>query len=216
MSAPFSSTPSAAIGTAARASCGKIAFMTQELTAAGLGLHYGSLRLERTPESWLEAGRDLREQVAELLSGSAAAVEAIGSSSVIGLLAKPIIDLAVGLSRDSDPARVRAILEDSGWIFRGDAGDDGGLVFVLEARPWVRVAHLHGVVYGGSQWNDYLRFRDLLRVSEEARERYEVEKLRLIALHGQDHRGYTSGKTPIVRRLLGNLNKKPRRQRRCW
>jgi hypothetical protein len=32
-----------------------------------------------------------------------------------------------------------------GWIYRGDAGDDGGWVFVMEDAPWHRVAHAHGV-----------------------------------------------------------------------
>jgi GrpB-like predicted nucleotidyltransferase (UPF0157 family) len=117
----------------------------EALTDAGLGLDYHELRLDRATQRWVAAGSSLRDQVAAILEDDAAGVEQIGSSSVVGLLAKPIIDLAVGLSEHHDLGAVRGRLEAAGWIYRGDAGDDGGHVFVLEARPWHRVAHLHVV-----------------------------------------------------------------------
>jgi GrpB-like predicted nucleotidyltransferase (UPF0157 family) len=87
-----------------------------------------------------------------LLGALAVNVEQIGSSSVLGLLAKPIIDLAAGVEADQNLDFVVFALEAAGWIYRGDANVDGGHVFVLEARPWHRVAHLHVVQYDGAEW----------------------------------------------------------------
>jgi GrpB-like predicted nucleotidyltransferase (UPF0157 family) len=172
------------------------------LTAAGLGLDYDSIRFDRTTEAWLAAGAELRDRTAQALAGLAPAVEVIGSSSVLDLLAKPIIDLAVGLGPDGSIAAVTARLQGAGWIYRGDAGSEGGHVFVLESRPWHRVAHLHLVAYGGSQWRNYLRFRDLLRRSPEARDRYEAVKLELLQRDPTDRKAYTTGKTEVVTSLL--------------
>lgn len=61
-------------------------------------------------------------------------------------------------------------LEQVGYQFRGDAGDQGGLAFVLEDHPKHRVAHLHVVDHGGEQWRHYLTFRDLLLMNADARE----------------------------------------------
>ena len=61
-------------------------------------------------------------EVAAVLDGLATDVEVIGSSSVLALLAKPIIDLAVGLGMTQSIAPVTATLESDGWIYRGDAG----------------------------------------------------------------------------------------------
>jgi GrpB-like predicted nucleotidyltransferase (UPF0157 family) len=97
-------------------------------------------------------------------------------------------------------------LEVSGWIYRGDAGANGGQVFVLEARPRHRVAHVHVVEYGGAQWLNYLRLRDLLRRSPEARTRYEAAKLRLVDECGDDRKGYTDGKFTVVTSLLGTID----------
>lgn len=88
------------------------------------------------------------------------------------------------------------------WIYRGDAGDDGGWVFVMEDAPWHRVAHAHAVEFGGSQWVRYLHFRDLLLHSAEARGRYEAAKQRLAREHPDGRRRYTAGKASTVEALL--------------
>jgi len=177
-----------------------------ELAAAGLGLDYDGLRLDLATEAWLAAGIRVREWVAGLLADYPAEVELVGSAAVPGLLAKPIIDLAVGIAPAGRPgllpAAVLASLVADGWIYRGDAGDDGGHVFVLETRPWHRVAHLHVVERGGEQWRNYLRLRDLLRRCPQARARYQEAKLRLAERQPADRRAYTSGKTGVVTELL--------------
>jgi GrpB-like predicted nucleotidyltransferase (UPF0157 family) len=175
------------------------------LIAAGLGLDYGAIRLDRTTEGWLFAGTDLRDQLVEVLDGVVTDVELVGSSSVLGLLAKPIIDLAIGVTVDQVLSPVTARLEAAGWIYRGDAGDNGGHVFVLETRPWYRVAHLHVVEHDGRQWRNYLRFRELLRQSPAARERYEAMKLRLAEEVRDDRKAYTIGKTEVVHSLLNRV-----------
>jgi GrpB-like predicted nucleotidyltransferase (UPF0157 family) len=178
--------------------------MVGDPTSVGLGLGYDEIRLERTTDAWLVVGTELRDQVAEILRGVAADVELVGSSSVLGLLAKPIIDLAVGLAAGQVFPPVAAKLKAAGWIYRGDAGGDGGQVFVLEVRPWYRVAHLHVVEHDGSQWTNYVRFRDLLRRSTVARERYEAVKLRLAEQDRVDRKAYTVGKSQVVSSLLSS------------
>lgn len=171
------------------------------LTAAGLGLDYEALRLERTTQRWLDAGSELRRQVADQLHDISARVEQIGSSSVPGLLAKPIIDLAVGLDVGRHLSEVTARLESAGWIYRGDAGANGGHVFVLEARPWHRVAHAHVVDDGGEQWLNYLRLRDHLLHSADARAQYETAKLRVVG-EAANRKEYQEGKAEAVALLL--------------
>jgi HAD superfamily hydrolase (TIGR01509 family) len=179
------------------------ASLVPRLTAAGLGLGYEELRLDRTTEAWLEAGAALRARVVEVLEGLSVRVEPIGSAAVLGMAAKPIVDLAVGLDRADALDAVRSALEQDSWIYGGDAGEDGGHVLLLEDRPWHRVAHLHVVDADGRQWRDYLRLRDLLRASPEARERYAATKRRLLDGLGPDRAAYTTGKTDVVRDLLG-------------
>ena len=172
------------------------------LAGVGLGLDYDSLLLSRTTPAWVDAGARLRDEVADRLAGFVKGVEQIGSSSVNGLLAKPIVDLAIGVTTKQKLTPVRERLQSAGWIYRGDAGAQGGHVFVLESAPWHRVAHAHVVDHLGEQWLNYLRLRDLLRHSPGARQRYEDIKLRLINQVGDDRALYTEGKSEIVASLL--------------
>jgi GrpB-like predicted nucleotidyltransferase (UPF0157 family) len=64
------------------------------------------------------------------------------------------------------------------------------------------VAHLHVVERDGSQWRNYLRLRDLLRRSPEARQRYEAVKVFLSEQSDANRETYTDGKTEVVASLL--------------
>jgi GrpB-like predicted nucleotidyltransferase (UPF0157 family) len=152
--------------------------------------------------TWAVIARELADTIVEALDGDATAVEHIGSTAVPGLLAKPIIDLAIGVPSGVTVDDVADDMARIGWIYRGDAGDAGGWVFVLEDAPWHRVAHAHGVEFGGPQWTRYLQFRDLLRRSRAARRAYEETKQRLAKEHPDGRHLYTAGKDPTVERLL--------------
>ena len=145
-------------------------------------------------------------RVARRLDSVAVGVEQIGSSAVSQMLAKPIVDLAVGVLDVEEISAVSERLEDDGWLYRGDAGDSGGHVFVLEARRSHRVAHLHVVEHDGPQWINYLRLRDLLRTDAAARQRYERTKLDLASRHRNDREAYTNGKDDVVRALLDDVS----------
>jgi GrpB-like predicted nucleotidyltransferase (UPF0157 family) len=75
-----------------------------------------------------------------VLGDLAVAIEHVGSTAVPGLVAKPILDLAVGLAPGADPDHAITAIERLGYVFRGDKGDIGGLLFVLEDRPAHRLA----------------------------------------------------------------------------
>ena len=111
----------------------------------GLGLEYGTGRLGRSRVEWTSIARDLDGRAAQALSVDVLRVEHVGSTAVPGMLAGPIVGVAVGVRREADLQSIRQRLEALGWIYRGDAGEDGGHVFVLERSPHTRIAHLHVV-----------------------------------------------------------------------
>ncbi len=175
-----------------------------DLDAVGLGLDYGWVELVRVPPAWVEIGVGLSSELEASLEGLALRVEHIGSTSVPGLLAKPIIDVAIGTPPDADLTVIIERLSESHWIYRGDVGDHGGHVFVLESWARHRVAHAHVVEHGAGQWCRYLALRETLRTSDEARHWYASEKRRLLAELGRDNSTgvYTAGKSSVVIELL--------------
>jgi GrpB-like predicted nucleotidyltransferase (UPF0157 family) len=93
-----------------------------------LGLAYGKVRLVDSDPGWPQAFQELATELSAALGTLAVAVAHVGSTAVPGLMAKPILDLAVGLAPATDPGRVIAVLERLGYGFRGDKGDTGGLL----------------------------------------------------------------------------------------
>lgn len=173
-----------------------------DFAAVALGVQYGTVRLARTDDRWADIAHQLAADISAALGDAASAVEHIGSTAVPGLLGKPILDLAIGLRPEAALEEITKPLSDLGWNYRGDAGDGGGWVFVMEDSPWHRVAHAHGVQFGGSQWLRYVQFRDLLRRSASARQTYEEAKQHLAERHPDGRQAYTAGKDQTVQRLL--------------
>ena len=167
-----------------------------------IGLKRGTVRIADYAPRWA----DLFEQEAERLLQSVAHlvvdIQHVGSTAVTGLCAKPIIDIAIAIeSKEVIPSLVRRLTR-LGYIDRGDAGDDGGYLLVLERAPEVRAAHIHIVEATDVQWRDYIGFRDLLRRNEDTREEYGRLKRNLAREYEADRRSYTAGKHGFIRALL--------------
>ena len=130
----------------------------------------------------------------------------MGSTAVPSLDAKPILDIAVAVASTQVIPRLRRPLGQLGYIYRGDAGEDGGHLFVKESAPDVRTHHLH-VVVDDLQWREWLLLRDSLRADEMLRTRYSELKKALQERFAEDRRGYTEAKNKFIRGLV-----KPRSQ----
>lgn len=173
-----------------------------EIASCGLGLDHGRVELVATDRRWAEAFGRLAANLREALAGAVEAVEHVGSTAVADLVAKPILDIAVGLTAGADVEGVVAALGSAGYEYRGDNGDDGGRLFVLDVRPLHRVAHIHVVHFGDARWYRYLEFRDRLRTDSAARADYAALKEQLARECPTDRRSYTAAKAGFIRRLL--------------
>lgn len=131
-------------------------------------------------------------------------VEHVGSTSVPGLAAKPIIDIAVGVPGPIAIDRFIQLLEPLGYIYRRDEGASGGQLFVVDEdnRPGHRIAYIHVVTMDDPQWSRYLGFRDRLREDPDARAEYQHLKRQLAAEFPNDRVGYTAAKESFIEGLL--------------
>ncbi|MEZ4452644.1 MAG: GrpB family protein [Nannocystaceae bacterium] len=167
-----------------------------------LGLRYGAVEVVPHRPEWRACFEAERQRLAAVIA-LGVAIEHVGSTAVADLLAKPILDLALGLPEGLSFEVVRTALEGAGYLYRGDKGDDGGHVFVRGPRPDLRTHHLHVVPLAGRQWREYLALRQHLRRSEAARRRYDAIKRQLAEQHAGDRGAYTAGKGEVVEALLG-------------
>jgi GrpB-like predicted nucleotidyltransferase (UPF0157 family) len=163
-----------------------------------LGLTRGRVKIADSEPCWQSAFEQLAAQLRGVLTGLRASVEHVGSTAVPGLAAKPIIDIAIGIRGGAGIDHVIGAVEPLGYIYRGDAGSDGGHLFVLDDQPDHRIAHLHVVSAEDPQWQRYLAFRDLLRQDPLARADYENLKRQLAIQFPEDRKAYTAAKKSFI------------------
>ena len=127
-------------------------------------------------------------------------VEHIGSTSVPGLAAKPIIDLMLGVPELKAAHLFLPGLGAIGYEHRGETVP--GTLYNRKAVP--RRFNLHVTQYGGDFWKEDILFRDYLRSYPECAAEYEVLKRVLMAERGHDRQAYNEGKTDFIQSVLGS------------
>jgi GrpB-like predicted nucleotidyltransferase (UPF0157 family) len=174
-----------------------------------LGLKRGTVRLENHNRDWARVYENeeklLRYHVDDLVDH----IEHVGSTSVPGLMAKPIIDIAIAIPERDGFETLKNRMVDIGYLYRGDKGNQGGWLLVREGATDVRYIHTHVVETSDPQWtHDYIGYRDLLRSDAEARQAYEQLKTTNGERFRDDRRAYTADKEDFVRGLLDNLKER--------
>jgi GrpB-like predicted nucleotidyltransferase (UPF0157 family) len=170
--------------------------------AERLGLEQTEVRLAPHNPEWEALGIAECAVVVDLLGELALAVAHVGSTSVPGLDAKPILDIAVAVDDRTQIDDVIERLRAGGdYSYEGDKRNEGGLLFV-RGNP-LRTAHVHVVGIGSQAWLDYNRFRAILCDDVDARGRYQSAKRELALAYPHDRAGYTKAKSGIVEELLG-------------
>ena len=73
---------------------------------------------------------------------------------------------------------------------------------IVDFEKDTRSYHIHVVLYGSDEWNNYINFRDYLNSNIEAAREYETTKLRLAEQYPDNRIAYTAGKKYVIDRLL--------------
>lgn len=151
--------------------------------------------------AWPASYEEERRRLARVFPD--AAIEHVGSTAVLGLGGKPILDIMVGvLDLREVEERIRAV-EGLGYRYvpEYEASLPGRRYFRKpRARPSTH--HLHCVSRESAFWERHLRFRDHLRSNPGDARRYEALKRRLAAVHGSDRVGYTEAKGRFIEEVL--------------
>lgn len=167
-----------------------------------LGLERGTVRIVPYDPGWDAAFEHEKARLVRRIGALVLDIQHVGSTAVPGLVAKPILDIAVAVDSMDRVASLRPELVVLGYIDRGDSGDDGGHLFVKDVAPAVRSHHLHIVASADPQWCNYLAFRDRLRSDEDLRAEYARLKCSLARQFVGDRVAYTQGKHSFIRGVL--------------
>lgn len=135
-------------------------------------------------------------------------IEHIGSTSVVGLAAKPIIDIMIGLHDFSLAGHLVSKIEKSGYQYVPEYED------VMPDRRYFKkkiggasTHHIHLVEIGSEFWQRHLLFRDFLRENREVADEYAALKKRLAEIKWSDKNEYTDAKTAFIKNIENRARK---------
>ncbi|NRF67481.1 GrpB family protein [Aquincola sp. S2] len=129
-------------------------------------------------------------------------IQHVGSTAVVGLPAKPVIDIMAPVASLPESAAAIAAAALAGYVhhpYRAEV-----MHWFCKPSPHFRTHHLHLVPVGSQQWLECLAFRDALRANQALRDEYARLKLRLAAQFPHDREAYTQAKAPFMQRVLSN------------
>jgi GrpB-like predicted nucleotidyltransferase (UPF0157 family) len=166
-----------------------------------LGLKKGSVALFPHHEHWHELFAEEKARLQNAIGENILAIEHIGSTSICGISAKPIIDICAAFNENPEAEKCIAPLVNLGYEYRGEHGIAGRYYFV-KGEP--RTHHLHIVKIDSDFWRSHLLFRDYLRRNSAVAKEYDNLKQELANKHAKNRDAYLEGKAEFIENVLSN------------
>jgi GrpB-like predicted nucleotidyltransferase (UPF0157 family) len=152
---------------------------------------------------WPEMFRHHADKISAALGDRAIQVEHIGSTSVPGLAAKPIIDIVLAVQDSSNEDSYLASLIAAGYELRvrEPEWNEHRMFRTLE-----RDVHLHVFSDGSSEIERNIEFRDWLRIHEDDRKQYESVKRSLASEDWPIMQAYADAKTDVIQQIIARID----------
>ncbi|HDX9579185.1 TPA: GrpB family protein [Bacillus pseudomycoides] len=153
--------------------------------------------IEEYTTNWALQFTEEQKIITNIIGDVAIAIEHIGSTSVAGLSAKPILDMMVGVRDLNDIDTFIEPLKTIEYehVFHQEFPNRR---FFRKGLWRAGTHHLHIYQYDSEAWNHNILFRDYLRSHPNVRQQYEQLKKELANKHRFDRVAYTNAKAPFI------------------
>ena len=154
--------------------------------------------------AWPSLFAQLEVQIRAALGNDVLLLEHVGSTSVPGLPAKPILDVVLAVAESSDEPAYVPRLEEKGFTLRirEPAWNGPRLQKTTDKK-----AHLHVFSEGCEEIERMLCFRDWLRNHAGDRLRYEGAKRELAARTWKYRQNYADAKTAVIQEIMARAQR---------
>jgi GrpB-like predicted nucleotidyltransferase (UPF0157 family) len=149
---------------------------------------------------WARSAGEESKRITAVLGPSIVTIHHIGSTAILGICAKPILDLMPEVTSLDKFDTARSALEGLGYEWWGEYGISGRRYCTLnDSATGRRLVQLHCFQTGSPEIERHLAFRDYLRAKPEEAVAYDSEKRRCRELHPDDSYAYTEAKSAWIK-----------------
>lgn len=169
-----------------------------------IGLQRGLVKLSPYNIEWKQLFEDEKARLQNAVGDYILDIQHVGSTSIPGMIAKPIIDIAVSIQNFEEAQICINPLEHLGYTYEGENGIPRRHFFV-KGDP--RTYHLHMQEIIHPNWENMVLFRDYFTKHPDFVKQYAQLKLELARRYPTDRQAYLDGKAPFIIQVLSLARK---------
>lgn len=143
-------------------------------------------------EKWVDEYSKVKELFLAVFTDEIVSIEHVGSTSIPGIMAKPMLDVAVVFKDITE--QVFHKMKESNYIYYGEVAS-GKYLFILRGENEISLQHIH--CYKANDrtlFYEQVQFRDFLRTYPKYAKEYEQLKISLSKMYFDDRKKYMAGK----------------------
>ena len=156
-------------------------------------------------EQWKQDFLNIKAELTGALGQLALRIEHVGSTSVQGLSAKPIIDIDVVIKDYTLLGEVVCALEKIGYRHEGNLGIFGREAFKYDGKEHLRKHHLYVCPEDSPELKRHITFREYLQTHPDAMREYSRIKEEGAKLYPYDIEGYIEHKSTFIEKIYAEI-----------
>lgn len=165
-----------------------------------MGLKVGTVKLEKYNYNWVNEFNKEKENLSKIFRDIAIKIEHIGSTSIEGLSAKPIIDIAVAVNKLEDFEKVKSYFEKEPYSIKKDSDNDE--ILVRKGSEDNRTHFIHIMELSSKRYQDTIIFRNYLKDNINTLKEYEKLKKDLANKYSNNRKMYTTSKNKFIQKII--------------
>jgi len=164
------------------------------------------ITIEIYNSNWSKQFEEEKVKLKEILADKVISIEHIGSTSIEGLGAKPILDIAIGVNDLEVVSEFIDPLKQIGYefVYHKEFPERR---FFRKGQWRAGTHHLHFYQFEGEHWNNQILFRNYLRNNPDVLKEYHQLKVDLAEKFRFDRVSYTENKSPFIQNVLQKAKK---------
>ncbi|CAH1194819.1 hypothetical protein PAECIP111891_00522 [Paenibacillus allorhizoplanae] len=150
---------------------------------------------------WIQEFESEKKKISQMLPSNAIQIEHIGSTSIMGMPSKPILDIAISVKNLDETDLFVEPLRTLEYVYVPNLEFPNRRFFRKGERK-KGTHHLHVYEQSSDEWRNNLLFRNYLRSHPEQAAAYAELKKHLASMYVEDRATYTQMKAPFIQSMI--------------
>lgn len=165
-----------------------------------MGLKKGTVKLEAYNADWIKMYEQEKKNLQDIFKDTALSIEHIGSTSIIGLKAKPIIDISVSVKELKKFNFLDDYFDKYPYSYKLDLDNDE--ILIRKHKNELTTYLIHVMPIDSERYKNTILFRNYLNSHSDILKEYQNLKEELASKYANERKLYTTSKNDFIQKVL--------------